>query len=60
VSKLYIDGSARVQSVMAVSNLRLYSLLDAFAAETETGLGLLLVKVLMLGRKPYLVLLARS
>lgn len=35
----HVDGSARVQSVTAASNPQLYSLLNAFAA--ETGLGLL-------------------
>jgi hydroxymethyl cephem carbamoyltransferase len=35
----HVDGSARVQSVTAVCNPRLYSLLNAFAL--ETGLGLL-------------------
>lgn len=35
----HVDGSARVQSVTAVANPQLHSLLDAFAA--ETGLGVL-------------------
>lgn len=35
----HVDGSARVQTVTAVSNPRLHDLLSAFAA--ETGLGLL-------------------
>lgn len=35
----HVDGSARVQSVTAASNPRLYSLLNAFAV--ESGLGLL-------------------
>jgi hydroxymethyl cephem carbamoyltransferase len=35
----HVDGSARVQTVTAVTNPQLHSLLDAFAA--ETGLGVL-------------------
>jgi hydroxymethyl cephem carbamoyltransferase len=48
----HVDGSARVQSVSASSNRRLYGLLDAFAA--ETGLGVLCNTSLNLRRRGFI------
>ncbi len=48
----HVDGSARVQSVTAASNPRLYSLLSAFAA--QTGLGVLCNTSLNLSRRGFI------
>ncbi|HUZ54905.1 MAG TPA: carbamoyltransferase C-terminal domain-containing protein [Streptosporangiaceae bacterium] len=48
----HVDGSARAQSVTTASNPRLYSLLEAFAA--ETGLGVLCNTSLNLSRRGFI------